>query len=203
MAENIFFLRGTALESLVSDVQAGLLPLVWEHLSKIAAERGLPQTKRAYLSEVQLLITDPCASEQFWHADNISAGLSVVVPLTSVKTDTGAIQLMYGTHHLFNEELSQPRRWLNFLSSFLSVDGLEAVTMQAGDALVYDSRVIHKTGANESFNRTRVDLVFRYDFERPPGVTWFGTTVITFVGKGLGLLQGMYSCIPCRSRADN
>mmetsp|Transcript_34386 Transcript_34386/g.78366 ORF Transcript_34386/g.78366 Transcript_34386/m.78366 type:complete len:483 (-) Transcript_34386:115-1563(-) len=198
-----FLLRGNAVEGLVSDVQAGLLPLVWEHLSKIAAQRGLSQEQRPYLSEVQLLVTDPCAVGQLWHADNVSPGVTVYVPLTSVPAEIGATHFIYGTHHLLRQELPLRRRLLSFFSSFLTVEGLQTATMQAGDALVYDSRVFHKTTENRLYNRTRVDLVFRYDFERPPGVGMLGTQGINLTGFLCQFLQSMYRRIPCSSPAPN
>lgn len=35
--------------------------------------------------QVQLLVTDPCAIDQFWHVDNTAPGLTLFIPLTQVR----------------------------------------------------------------------------------------------------------------------
>ena len=42
--------------------------------------------------------------------------------------------------------------------------------LNAGDAFLYDSRLLHRSAANRRYDRTAAVLVFRYDFERPPGM---------------------------------
>jgi len=197
-----YTLRGKALESVVTGVQAGLAPLLWEQLAQIASDRGLPRSKRPYLSEVQLVISEPCAAEQFWHIDNISPGLTVYVPLTAAPEEMGVTQFLPGSHFFFAKHLSIFRRIANWGSSCFASDGITGATMDAGDALIYDSRVLHRTSANRLYNRTRVDLVFRYDYERPPGITITDTHTLMIAGQVLSALLQFYRKLPGAQRAE-
>lgn len=181
-----FLLRGSLLESVVCEVQAAALPLVWEHLA--------PQN--TYVSEVQLLVTEPGAMEQFWHMDNASRGLTLFVPLTPVPIDVGPTLVIPGSHHLSVEADSMVSRAQKCASSMLCCDGTPAGTMDAGDALIYDARTFHRCIANRSFEHTRIALVFRYDFERPPGYGATGTLLVSWAGNALERILAFYAKLP-------
>lgn len=188
-----FYLRGRELEKAVRDVQAGALPLIWEHLS--AGVPGAP-TRQPYVSEVQLLISDPCASDQFWHMDNAARGLTLFVPLTPLPEELGPNLLLPGSHHLFDEELQLSGRLGKFFSSLLCSDGIAVAAMDSGDALLYDSRLVHRGAANRRYDRACVALVFRYDFDRPPGFGPVGTCLVSWTGTLLAGFQRFYSKLP-------
>jgi len=189
-----FYLRGGPLEAVIGDIQAGAMPLVWEHLTRMPGFTA--RTSQPYVSEVQLIISDPCALDQFWHIDNAAHGLTLFVPLTQVSEDLGPTLFLPGSHHLFQNELSWPTRLSNFAESFFSCSGVPAGTMAAGDALLYDARVMHRCAANKRYERVRVALVFRYDFERPPGFHATGTALVAKAGSGLAKLQRIYAALP-------
>mmetsp|Transcript_79442 Transcript_79442/g.199645 ORF Transcript_79442/g.199645 Transcript_79442/m.199645 type:complete len:484 (-) Transcript_79442:80-1531(-) len=196
-----FYLRGRALEDIVKGVQAGALPLVWEHLTRAAQATGLPVGRRPYVSEVQLLVTDPCAVDQFWHVDNTAPGLTLFVPLTEVPEDLGPTLFLPGTHHLLAGPPGLGSRIGALVASFFASEGVVVGSMGAGDALLYDSRIVHRGAANRKYDRTRVALVFRYDFERPPGVGVLGTQLVSWTGNVLSQMQRLYAALPGGARA--
>jgi len=196
-----FYLRGRTLEDVVKGAQAGALPLVWEHLSRAARAAGLPAGQRPYVSEVQLLVTDPCAVDQFWHVDNTAPGLTLFVPITEVPEDLGPTLFLPGTHHILANSSGGRSRFGALASSFFASEGVVVGSMGAGDALLYDSRIVHRGAANRKYDRTRVALVFRYDFERPPGVGVLGTQLVSWTGNILAQLQRLYTALPGGTRA--
>jgi len=188
-----FYLRGRALEEAIRHVQAGAMPLVWEHLSHAS---GATLGRVPYISEVQMIVTDPNASDQFWHIDNCSQGLTLFVPLTPVSEDIGPTLFLPGSHHLFEGERTYGQRFRSCSSSLLESDGITAGVMSAGDALLYDSRILHRCGANRLYDRTRIALYFRYDFDRPPGFGITGTLLVTWCGRLLACFQRFYGALP-------
>lgn len=190
------YLRKSPLEQVVREAQTAAMPLVWEALQRQAAEVGtrLPELK-PYISEVQLMLSTPCATDQFWHVDNANSGLTLVVPLTPMPEDVGATRFLSGSHHLLETSgfFSRTRR---FLRAALSSNGVPAVTLEAGDALLYDARSLHTTATNRRYDRTVVVLVFRYDYERPPGLTTWGTQQLSWLGNILAGAQRFYGSLP-------
>ncbi|CAK9045862.1 Pentatricopeptide repeat-containing protein [Durusdinium trenchii] len=186
-----FYLRGRIFEQQVAEAQAGAMPLVWEHLLK----QGAPQGLKPYLSEVQLMVSDPCAVDQFWHVDNAASGLTLVVPLTAIPGDMGGTLLLPGSHHLFSNQ-GTVSRVQNFFSSLLSANGQPSVMLNAGDAFLYDSRLLHRSAANRRYDRTAAVLVFRYDFERPPGMGLIAAQIWSWTGNLLSGLHRFYSRLP-------
>lgn len=182
-------------------MQAGIMPLVWDYMEKSASAAGLKPGQRPYLSEVQLLISDPCAVGQFWHTDNTSGpGLTVVLPLTSVPAEIGANCFLPGSHHLFGAAANHDPGFVSrvgaFVSSALSVEGTQVGAMGAGDALIYDSRLMHYNAANRLYDRTCVAVVFRYDYERPPGMGFVGAQLTSWFGNILGNILKVYTALP-------
>lgn len=194
------YLRGRALEEAVKDAQAGLMPLVWEYAMQAGEACGIPPSQNLYISEVQLLVTDPCAVDQFWHIDNTAPGITVLIPLTPVSEEIGPTHFIPSSHLLFGEVPGAGRgsfrRFSEFMSSILSMDREAVSPMNAGDALIYDSRLLHYGGANRLYDRTRIALVFRYDFERPPGVGVVGTQLLSWLGNVLSQFLRFYAFLP-------
>jgi len=193
-----FILRGRQLEEVVREVQAGALPLVWEHLM---AESPSPSAsssppRRPYVSEVQLLVTEPGALDQFWHIDNAARGLTLFVPLTPLQEDMGPNLFVPGSHHFFEHERGKADRVQSCASSLLAGQNVTKATMVPGDALLYDSRVIHRGDRNRRYDRTGIALVFRYDFERPPGYGATGTLLVAGAGRFLSGIMSVYSKLP-------
>lgn len=200
MGRRHLYLRDRFLEEVVRDVQAGLMPLVWDYLEKAAGACGMRPGQRPYLSEVQLLVTDPCAVGQFFHVDNVQPGITVMVPLTNVPAEIGPTCFLPGSHHLVGPTPGQDPGFFSRLSAFtssaFSTDGVTVGAMSAGDALIYDSRMLHYGAANKLYDRTRVALVFRYDFERPPGMGLVGAQLTSWAGNILGQVLKVYAALP-------
>lgn len=192
-----FLLRGRLLEEVVRDVQAGALPVIWEHLASASA--SVSSSKRCpYVSEIQMVVTDPGALAQPWHIDNAFKGLTLVVPLTPMPEDMGPISFMTGSHHLFESRLGHVDRLQGCASSLLRSNGVAVAAMDAGDALLYDSRIIHRGELNRRYDRTGITLIFRYDFDRPPGYAAVGTVVTSWGGSALARFMGFYAKLPQR-----
>jgi len=191
-----FYLRGGPVEEVVKHVQAGAMPLVWEHLAS-----SMPAKQHPWISEVQMLVTEPCAPDQFWHTDNISPGLTLYVPLTDVPEDLGPMHFLPGSHHLLTDD-SLVTRVRRFFGSFLSSNGIVVGKLAAGDALIHNASIIHRGSLNRKYDRSCVALVFRYDFERPPGVGLFTTQFVSTLGTALAGVQRCYSAIPGPTNAS-
>eukprot|EP00438_Fugacium_kawagutii_P015617 Skav212788 [mRNA] locus=scaffold159:415969:421050:- [translate_table: standard] len=211
-----FYLRGRIFEEAVAHAQAGAMPLVWEHLCRQQAASPAMGSMKPYVSEVQLMLSDPCAEDQFWHVDNAASGLTLMVPLTALSEDMGAALLLPGSHRLFGPE-GFGRRVRGFLASLLSTERPPAVTLAAGDALLYDARralvvvkiktkscqnrhqtmwLLHRLAANRRYDRMGAVLVFRYDFERPPGMGLVAAQIWSWTGNLLSGFHRFYGMLP-------
>lgn len=190
-----YYIRGRPLEEAVKIAQAGAMPLVCELLDRQRQAAGLPEDCKPYVSEVQLMISDPCAIDQFWHVDNAAPGVTLVVPLTAIPEDMGVTFLLAGSHHLF-EEGSRMSCLGACIGSLLSGNSIPAVTMAPGDAFLYDSRLLHRTAANRRYERTSAVLVFRYDYQRPPGMGLVAAQGWSWAGNFLAALHRVYGALP-------
>ena len=137
-----------------------------------------------HLSEIQLLVTKPGCSSQFFHVDNAARGVTVIVALTDVDHEIGPTRLLTGSHMLWTLEgefIGLAEIWRQFSQSSIAV--VDAV-LAPGSAVVFDSRTIHRGLQNES-SRTRTMLVLRWDLDErpPPGVGMFGTFATKHVGR--------------------
>eukprot|EP00913_Durusdinium_trenchii_P027476 g25768.t1 len=150
---------------------------------------------RIFEQQVAEAQADPCAVDQFWHVDNAASGLTLVVPLTAIPGDMGGTLLLPGSHHLFSNQ-GTVSRVQNFFSSLLSANGQPSVMLNAGDAFLYDSRLLHRSAANRRYDRTAAVLVFRYDFERPPGMGLIAAQIWSWTGNLLSGLHRFYSRLP-------
>mmetsp|Transcript_8675 Transcript_8675/g.13149 ORF Transcript_8675/g.13149 Transcript_8675/m.13149 type:complete len:383 (-) Transcript_8675:87-1235(-) len=138
-----------------------------------------------HITQLQFLEARPPSTNQIWHRDNVSPGLTVLVALTDV-TDNGPTELLPGTH--------RRRRGAEGGRPLLAV-------LAEGDAVVYDSRVIHRgrgyrshrvddgggdgSAAPEPTLLYRPALVLRWDADQtpPPGSRLFGTSMIASLGS--------------------
>jgi ectoine hydroxylase-related dioxygenase (phytanoyl-CoA dioxygenase family) len=144
------------------------------------------------LTQLQLLTAEPGSTHQIWHRDNVAPGLTAIVALRDVTTN-GPTELLLCTHKKENTIF-------DFISNNLSVlpelEGSQSLTqrdayrpllatLNAGDAIFYDSRILHRgrgfgstapTGSNDD-DTSRPVLVLRWDalITPPPGTSMVGT----------------------------
>ena len=133
------------------------------------------------LTQLQLLESDCGSTTQIWHADNINAGITILIPLVDVTEDNGPTELIPHSHTLF-PSFSIAK----FFSLLLSDGSSHKGVASAGDALVYDCRTIHRGLATPtSASASRPVVIFRYDAwdTPPPGVSAVGTTLIRTLGN--------------------
>lgn len=104
---------------------------------------------------LQLLTAVPQSSNQMWHSDNQSRGLTVIVPLVDFTLHNGATQVLARSH--------QSLRCLG--------EGAQVLIAPRGGIAAYDARVFHR-GLGNTTDCSRPALVYRYDDVRtpPPGV---------------------------------
>jgi len=160
-------LRGTTVEDLLAGWQTAWLPVVHEYMAT-------PTGKRLFLSEIQLIVVDPLAETEVYHCDNRSApALSVYVPLVDASKSLGGQQVLPGSHTLFDGTRGLFQRVQGVWRAICNSRGLVEFGVDQewrhGDALLLDSRTIHRATQNDSFLGSAV-VVFRYDFKSaPPG----------------------------------
>lgn len=171
-----FLVRQTEYEEVLAPLVATATPLVHAYLRK--HQNGYK--RKPYLSELQIVVTEPLAVPQFWHRDNVSPGLTVAVPLMSLHASLGLTELLPYSHRM----------------TVHSITGGHCEPINAGDILIYDGRLIHRGKQNLTYNRTRIMIVFRYDFEPPPGQGVVLTAWNAMVGNLLNLCGGVYNALP-------
>eukprot|EP00439_Symbiodinium_sp_Y106_P004437 s7858_g1.t1 len=204
-----FLLRGTSLaeESLVP-LLAPLMPLALRFFAEMRpdaspgcllnASPGFdPEVSppRLFLSECQLLISDPGAVHQMWHRDNLKPGLTILLPVSEVTGELGPTELLPGTHHL----LRGAGGLGSCFQSLATAGGAVApAPLSPGDALLFDARLLHRGLGNRSYSNCRVVVVMRLDMldTAPPGATVFLTTLFRITGKLLGMLSYAYRFLP-------
>ncbi|CAJ1382381.1 unnamed protein product, partial [Effrenium voratum] len=197
-----FLLRGSEVaEQAVVPLLTPLLPLCWRYFveNRPDASPGCladqEACSRVYLSECQLLVSDPGAVHQIWHCDNLRPGLTVILPLTEVDEELGPTHLLPGTHHLGGAKVGSA------LGSLRRAGGAIAAPLVPGQALIYDARLMHRGLGNSSYNRCRVVVVMRLDMldTPPPGATVVQTAMVRALGQALGGLSYLYRFLPARS----
>jgi hypothetical protein len=114
-----------------------------------------------YLSTLQYVNALPGSTNQMWHADNASYGLTIIIPLTNFNAHNGATQLINGS---YSYDISR--------NKFM----LFQPDLKMGQALLFDSRTLHR-GLGNSTLKDRPALIVRYDRKvtPPPGMGVFGT----------------------------
>jgi len=162
MGKRHFILRTSEIANQLSHrLLPGVMPLVHAYLSKHRCD------KKPYMSELQVMVTDPLAVEEFWHKDNTGPGLTIIVPLTPVPRKVGLVGML---------PFSQR-------NSIHSVIGQTSIPMEMGDTLIYDARLLTKTLRNSTYNQSRIIAIFRFDFEEPPGQGAMATAWNAFSGR--------------------
>ncbi|OEH77921.1 hypothetical protein cyc_01069 [Cyclospora cayetanensis] len=171
-------LRGSLVENSIVDAQRLLMPLVHSYLPSGAhlEAGGAKKKNKLFVSEMQTVNADALALAQPWHRDNSHRGITVVIPLVHVHSSNGPTELLPGSHTLSGEDgkdswvhwmCSLPAFFRNVLAGGTTVKAV----LEPGDLLVYDSRLLHRGQANETWH-PRPSLVLRYDYEDtpPPGI---------------------------------
>ena len=179
-------LRNTQFEPIVTSAIGGLMPLVWAALiqqrngtllselnnrlnSDSSTDLVNPsQLPRVYISDIQLLVTHPCAAKQPWGCDNGGGGLTVLIPLTHHDNqEHGAHLFLPGSHKI----RQGPTGCMHTLLSALNYEGAEEYSADPGSIIVCDGRLMKRQRANRSFHLSEATLVVRFDFadKKPPG----------------------------------
>merc|ERR1712216_833964 len=158
------------------------------------------QGERVFLSEVQLIIAEPCAEMQQWHLDSVGGrSLSVFMPLVPVSAERGPQAVLPGTHCLNDGTLSLRERFRRCLVALCAThgavtgvpregDGSTAVPCwAAGDALLLDGRTMHRALSNEYLGAPTPILVLRYDLDAspPPGCNRWWLRSMSQTGSAL------------------
>ena len=149
-------------------------------------------SKRPRMTQLQLLDSLPGSEDQFWHCDNTAQGLTFVIALDDVAEVSGPTELLVGTQHIHDEGTGALS-----LSSCLRMlivgprPRVHRAVLSAGDAFVFDSRTLHRGGANQSA-RSRPVAIVRYDpsDRSPPGCGIAETMAMRVVGAALEQLAG-------------
>jgi len=160
---------------------------------------------RVFLSEAQLIVSEPLADAQAWHLDAVGGpGLSVFLPLADVTADRGAQEVLPGTHRLHDATASVRERLRRCLAALCATHGAASpapggspTLWRAGDALVLDGRLLHRGLANDSLGAPVAMLVLRYDLaESPwPGCSRRWLRMMTRVGRVLESLFRLYAAV--------
>eukprot|EP00920_Eleutheroschizon_duboscqi_P033130 GHVT01080002.1.p1 GENE.GHVT01080002.1~~GHVT01080002.1.p1 ORF type:complete len:715 (+),score=67.44 GHVT01080002.1:1793-3937(+) len=147
-----------------------------------------PETlRRVFVSETQLVTSDPLCLKEPWHRDTSNRGLTVVVPLAPMRDTTGAIEVISGSHKM---AATSGRPWAERLRNFLECfdtlcrsDGTTRLCADVGDVIIMDSRLLRRILGNETWQKTPM-LIFRYDYEHtpPPNQTLLQMRLATLSG---------------------
>lgn len=199
-----FLVRGTALaEDQIMPLLAPLLPLAYRYFAQERPD-ALPgaffsgatpaKNQRLFLSECQVLVSDPGAVRQIWHRDNRRPGLTFILPLTDVDEEVGPTQLLPGTHHL----VSPGGASAALAALGRSSGAVSGAPLKPGAVLIYDARTLHRGLENSSYNRCRVVVVLRLDCgdTPPPGESVAQTATARAAGALLHSVGAVYAALP-------
>jgi hypothetical protein len=142
-------------------------------------------------SQRQLLVSDVDSVCQFYHQDNSSQGLTLLIPLVNVSFEQGPTQLLPGTHNLYEDNLPLTAR-MAALHSNLQHFGTVQCAARAGDVVAYDARTMHRGMSNHS-PAPRPVMVVRFDRREtpPPGHGVLSTCAVRLGGTLLGVYAHM------------
>jgi hypothetical protein len=137
--------------------------------------------ERYKLTQVQFLLAQPGSEHQIWHRDNIAPGLTLIIALKDVKGN-GPTELQLGSH-------------LDNFNIFNDHDEVLLGCLTAGDALLYDARMIHRGRGYPLFavgggdggeeHPERPVLILRWDSlsTPPPGTGLIVTNINACLGS--------------------
>jgi ectoine hydroxylase-related dioxygenase (phytanoyl-CoA dioxygenase family) len=153
--------------------QSRLLELVNAHLTKYATS--------VLIHQVLSLEVLPGEVAQALHRDNalwpipgnrIPLGVATMVPLENFTAETGATQVILGSHLWpeagyidpkdVEDRLSDGRGWNKYHSPAIDPDDVTVVDAPLGSMVVFDGDVLHGGGANSSDGIVRKSILFGY-----------------------------------------
>ncbi len=129
------------------------------------------------LTQTQFLLAKPGSQHQIWHRDNVAPGLTLLVALDDV-TCNGPTELLLGSHREDDDD-------------DVNDDEVLLGCICAGDAILYDARVIHR-GRGYGHDKNESDcasdrpvLVLRWDAVStpPPGAGFIVTNYVDCLGS--------------------
>ena len=163
--------------------------------------------QRYMLTDVQFLNAYPQSTNQIWHRDNTSRGLTAIVALCNIR-DNGPTEMLLGSHE---SNFSLWSHWWNTIQNCFIRNGdldtqkpapllLLLGCIDAGDALLYDARIFHRGRGyyNNSIHSDKIYddgendviidrpvLVLRWDAANtpPPGAGIIVTSMNAYVGS--------------------
>jgi len=143
--------------------------------------------KAFFLSQLQLLDSEPGSEDQMWHVDNAARGISIILALDTIEATLGPTELLVGSQDLHTRD--GKFEWASALAytCFSHERAILRAFMPSNAALIFDSRCIHRGGGNTHGSKHRPVLVLRYDLykRQPPGQG----AVMTAVLRALGCLM--------------
>lgn len=187
------------LVSVVDTLEQFFAPIVKDFFQDPSSGSAI----RHRMTQLQLLNSLPGSEAQIFHADNISPGLTILIALDDITSTHGPTEMLVGTQHFSTSGSIQygtifqylvrryTQRWLgNDLASNQGENttavAIQVVhgTLKQKQALVFDSRILHRGMANRAMSNRPV-LIMRYDpvKHQPPGVNTFETTFLDRVGQ--------------------
>ena len=153
--------------------QPRLLELVKAHLTKYATS--------VLIHQVLSLEVLPGEVAQALHRDNalwpipgnrIPLSVATMVPLENFTAETGATQVILGSHLWpeagyidpkdVEDRLSDGRGWNRYHSPAIDLDAVTVVDAPLGSMVVFDGDVLHGGGANSSDGIVRKSILFGY-----------------------------------------
>ncbi len=201
-------LRCSQFESVVKPLHAGVMPVVWEYLSRQRSDSLLnrllghqtSKSPRVFLSEVSLVCSDPLSGNDSWHATNGGSGVVVLVPLSPYQPKVGSTVVLPGSHKAWRG----PSGIISSMDTVLRKGGVAELTADCGDAVVLDARLMRMTLKNESFNRSRVWVAFHYDFtDKPAPYQWLPRTLfMNALAVSMVHMDNLYRKLPPLSRPN-
>ncbi|KAL3760556.1 hypothetical protein ACHAWU_009517 [Discostella pseudostelligera] len=163
--------------------------------------------QRYMLTDIQFLNAYPQSTNQIWHRDNTSRGLTAIVALCNIR-DNGPTEMLLGSHE---SNFSLWSHWWNTIQNCFIRNGdldtqkpapllLLLGCIDAGDALLYDARIFHRGRGyyNNSIHSDKIYddgendviidrpvLVLRWDAANtpPPGAGIIVTSMNAYVGS--------------------
>jgi cysteine desulfurase family protein (TIGR01976 family) len=155
-----------------------------------------------------LLMTEPGASEQLWHADgshlfpdsqiyNPAHCVNVFVPLCDITTTNGPTEFCLGTQRATNSVDQDGIVWQDegHKDAIGFSDEPTLLTYERGTALIFDYRVLHR-GLNHAGLERRPMLYFTY------ARTWFSDN-LNFPKTPMASLSGAWPVLSAQSDAIN
>lgn len=149
---------------------------------------------RYSLTQLQFLNVVPGSTHQIWHKDNTEPGLTVLIALRDVGTN-GPTELLLSSHESALLDCFGNALRFNFLrGNRSSTAGNQCQhlmgCLKEGDAILYDSRLLHRGRGYSVAQMDRPVLVIRWDASAtpPPGSGLIKTTATRIMGSWLSTI---------------